>query len=159
LGGFGIESIIVKTGKINATRQEQFKRVTAKPPKPINTLLYFVSQLSPGSICQTSGFDDLIFSKAKPQGQIFSIRRALLKISPGGFVAINDLFVCIWFGVCYRYKNSLGEGASPKVKGLRPTGTRADTGKSVVICGVMSGNADYVKTQWRNPKISIIHLV
>jgi hypothetical protein len=28
-----------------------------------------------------------------------------------------------------------------------------------VICGVMSGNADYVKTQWRNPKISIIHLV
>jgi hypothetical protein len=49
LEGFGIESIIVKTGKINATRQEQFKRVTTKPPKPINTLLYFVSQLSPGT--------------------------------------------------------------------------------------------------------------
>jgi hypothetical protein len=30
------------------------------------------------------------------------------------------------------------KGISPKVKGLHPTGARADAGKSGVICGVTS---------------------
>jgi hypothetical protein len=34
---------------------------------------------------------------------------------------------------------------------------QAHTEKSFVICGVTSGNADYVKTSWRNSKISLVH--
>jgi hypothetical protein len=51
------------------------------------------------------------------------------------------------------------KGTSPKIEGLHPTGARADADaeNSVVICGVMSGNADYMKTQWRIPKISQVH--
>jgi hypothetical protein len=51
--GFRIEPFRVhysQNRKINATWQEQFKRVTAKPPKPIDTFLSFVSQLSPGTL-------------------------------------------------------------------------------------------------------------
>jgi hypothetical protein len=41
----------------------------------------------------------------------------------------------------------LGERrVSKKTEGLLPTGARADNEKSVVICGVMSRSADYVKT-------------
>jgi hypothetical protein len=49
------------------------------------------------------------------------------------------------------------KGVSPKVEGLHPTGAHADAEKSSVICGVTPGNTDYVKTQWRNPKISLVH--
>jgi hypothetical protein len=38
------------------------------------------------------------------------------------------------------------KGTSPKIEGLHPTGARADADKSVVICGVTSRSADYVKT-------------
>jgi hypothetical protein len=35
--------------RIDAAQQERFGRLTAKPPKPINLLLHFTSQLSPGT--------------------------------------------------------------------------------------------------------------
>jgi hypothetical protein len=65
--------------KIDTARQEQFERLIAKSPKPINTFLSFVSQFSPGTLRHPKvpirgeqfnlprfRFDDLVFSKAKP---------------------------------------------------------------------------------------------
>jgi hypothetical protein len=36
--------------------------------------------------------------------------------------------------------------SGPKIEGLHPTGACVDAEKSAVICSVMSGNDDYVKT-------------
>jgi hypothetical protein len=109
--------------KIDVAWQEQVQKLKAKPPKPINTLLSFVSQPSPGTLCRPKalvqgrqfnepcfGFDDLVFPKMKPQGRILLIQRALAKISPGGFVAYNNLSVrFLALRMVQGNKNSLGK--------------------------------------------------
>jgi hypothetical protein len=68
-----------------------------------------------------------------------------------GFVTTNIRFSNILLIMCFRWQDSLGERVLSKVEGLHPTGAHVDAGKSTVICGVESGNADCVKTQWRIP--------
>jgi hypothetical protein len=108
--------------KIDAFCMGNSNRPTAKPLKSINFFSPFLHYLLPGtlrrpkdsawaksSISQTSDVMLSAFPRTKPQGRILLDQWVLAHISSGGFVAADGLFFHIWFCVCFRYGNSLGE--------------------------------------------------
>jgi hypothetical protein len=50
---------------------------------------------------------------------------------------LTSFFLLLRLILVFRHQDWLGEGHL-RIRGLHPTGARADVGKSTVICGMMS---------------------